>query len=356
MSNETKVAILAIVAIGLFYWGYRFVRGKNILSSSNIYFVEYNHINQLKKSSPVLINGFEVGFVADMYLKPDNHEVIVVKLDLRKDIKVPDNTLAIIKDTGFMGGKAIILEYDTPCDLKGNCAESGSYLKGTTMGLLDSMVGEENLKSYMNVLKEGLKDVIDTLNRELLSEDAEGPVAESRRSLRSTRANLETSTGRLDGILAQSSGNINGTLANLRSITDNIAASNEKIDQIIGNANRLTNDLAEADLKKTVQEIGNALDQLNATLHSADSAVAGVAMAIEKINNGEGTIGKLLNDEELYVRLNNLSIQTDSLVEDFQDRPYRYMPFKSRKKVKKYDKKDAKETETQLGQSSTTGG
>ena len=343
MSNETKVAILAIVAIALFYWGFSFIRGKNVLSTSNIYFVEYEDINQLKMSSPVLVNGFQVGYVADINLKPDNHEIIVVKLDLRKDIKVPTNTMAVIITTGFMGGKAVDLIYETPCEVAGNCAESGAYLEGSTLGMLSSMVGEENLKEYIRIMKDGVKDMIDTLNKELLSEDAEGPLAESLRNLSGTLENLESSTGKLDRLLAQSSGNINGTMENLHSITGNLAASNDQIKRIIGNADQVTSKLAEADLGQTLQQVDQALKNLNSTLASADSALYGVATAIEKINSGEGTLGLLISDEGLYNNLNSLSVQTDSLVQDFQDHPYRYMPFKKRKKVKKYDKQDARE-------------
>ncbi len=343
MSNEIKVALLAIASFVLFYWGYRFIRGKNVLATSNIYYVEYDNIDQLQPSSPVLINGFQVGFVAEIDLKPDNYEIVIVKLDLRKDIKVPKDTRAIIKSTGFMGGKAVVLSYDQPCTGKGDCAESGDYLQGGNMGLLDSMVGEDSVDDYLDMVKNSLGDIIDTLNRKLLSDDAEGPLAESLRSMETTMANLEASTGRLNRLLATSSDDISGSLANMESITGNIAESNEKISRLIANAEAISSDVAEADLKTTLAEVDSSIQQLNATLATADSALSGVALAIDKINTGEGTLGKLLGDDELYYRLNNLSNQTDSLVEDFQERPYRYMPFKSRKKVQKYDRKDAKQ-------------
>lgn len=343
MSNEVKVALLAIAAFVLFYWGYRFVRGKNILSTSNIYYVEYNNIDQLQISSPVLINGFQVGFVSNIQLKPDNYEIVVVTLDLRKDIKVPKDTRAIIKSTGFMGGKAVVLSYDQPCLGEADCAESGAYLQGGSLGLLDSMVGEETVDDYLEVLKNNLGDIIDTLNRKLLSEEAEGPLAESLRSLETTMANLEASTGRLNRLLATSSDDISSTMANMERITSNISDNNEKIASLIGNFETVSSDLAEADVKETLAEVDASIQQLNATLAAADTALGGVTVAIDKINTGEGTLGKLLGDDELYNRLNALSIQTDSLVEDFQERPYRYMPFKSRKKVQRYDRKDAKQ-------------
>lgn len=354
MSNEVKVALLAIVAIALFYWGYKFVRGKNVLSSSIIYYVEYDNVDQLSISSPVLINGLQVGFVADIYLNPDDYNTVIVKLDIDKDIKVPQDTRAVIMDTGFMGGKAITLEFNRFCT-EGNCAPSGSYLSSGRKGLLDSMVGEEELKDYIELLKTGIKEVIDTLNKELLSEEAEGPLAETLRSLSGTVANLETTTAQLNGLLASSSGNIEGTMANLNAITGNIEDSNKKIDRIISNADKITTELAEADLRETLAGVDSSIQQLNKTLTAADEAVSGVSVAITKINEGEGTLGKLLGDEELYNRLSQLSMETDSLIEDFQERPYRYMPFKSRRKVRKYDRKDAKLEAKEEAETAATG-
>lgn len=346
MSNEVKVALLAIVTFALAFWGYKFIRGKNVLATSNIYYVEYNNINQMNLSSPVLINGFQVGFVADIFLKPDNHNIVVVKLDLRKDIKIPKNTVAKIMSTGFMGGKAVTLEYSQPCS-NGDCAKSGDYLHGEMVGLLGSMVGEESLKTYINIVKEGFKDLLDTLNKEMLSEEAEGPLAETLRDMRGTIANLNSATGQVDRLLRSSSGDIEATMSNLRGITEQIQASNEKIKGLIDNAHSVSQDLAEAELKQTLAEAKAAISNLNSTLASANDAVSGFSDAMEKVNQGEGTLGKLLVDEQLYNNLSTLSTDTDSLIEDFQTRPYRYMPFKSRKKVKKYDRKDSQDAAKQ---------
>lgn len=335
MSNETKIGLLAIIAIAVSIWGYKFVKGKNLLVTSNIYFVEYDNVDQLKSSSPVLINGFQVGIVADVYLKPDNYELIIVKLDLDKTMKIPKNTIAQVISTGFMGGKAVNLIFDRPCS-GDNCAESGAYLKGESLGLLSSMVAEDEMKAYMEIISTGLKGVIDELNNSLL-EDSDSPLAKSLQDMQATIANLKAGTARLNQLLASSSGNIAGTMDNLESLT----SEEGKLQSILTNADELTHKLKDVDINKTLEEVSTTIKSLNETLASADQTLGGVTTAVGKINSGEGTLGKLMTDEALYQRLNTLSFRADSLISDLQQKPYRYMPFKSRKKVKRFDKKDA---------------
>ncbi len=343
ISNEVKIGILAVVAVSLSLWGYKFIMGQNVLTSSNIYYVEYANVNQLQKATPVTINGFPVGVVADLYLKPNDPErKIVVVLDLSRDIQIPKNTKAVIISTGFMGGKAIMLDYEKPCSGE-DCAKSGDYLKGETRGLLASMVGEDKVQSYVDIIKSGLEEIIDTLNQEFLDENSNSPIALSVRDLRSTMANLKSSTGQLDALMQRSSGDISGTLKNLNAVTKTIETNNEKIKSIISNTDALSAQLVEADLKQTIAEIKTAVGNLSKTLSTADEAISGVSSTVGKINKGEGTLGKLMQDEALYYELKELSVTLDSLAMDIEKRPYRYIPLKSRRKVQKYDRLDAKD-------------
>lgn len=345
MSNEVKIGILAVVAIALSLWGYKFIMGKNALTSSNLYYVEYQNVEGLQKATPVRISGFQVGVVADIYLKPDDPKrMVVVMLDLNKDIRIPKNTKAVIISTSIMGGKAIVLDYAAPCS--GNdCAPSGSYLQGESRGLMASMLSEDQAKTYVNVVKEGLNEILDTLNESFLDENSDSPIALSIRDLRYTMANLKSSSSELDVILQRSSKDIQGTFKNLNGVTNTLQANNEKIKEIIVNAENFSADLAKADLHKTADEVVTSIKSLQSTLHSADAAIKSVNLTMGKINAGEGTLGKLLKDETLYYDLRAMATNVDTLVNDLQSRPYRYIPFKSKRKVEKYDRAAAKKTE-----------
>jgi len=341
MSNEIKVALLAITALALSYWGFKFIIGKNVLKNSNIYYVEYQDIDLMKTSSPVTIGGVQVGFVAD--IKPLlDRKMVLVTLDLEEDVRVPESTVAYIKSTGFMGGKAIELRYGDPCS-GDDCAESGEYLQGATLGMISSMLSQEELNEYLNILENSIGAIVDSLSVHLIGDDADGPLANSLRSLEATMSNMESASGQLNGILYKSSDNINSTLANLESITSNLDSSNHQITKIIDQTEQFSGQLASVDLAATLKEVETTIEDLRATLGKADDSFEGISNLVDNLEAGEGTLGLLLQDDKLYRELSRLSSQTDSLVNDFQERPYRYMPLKSRRKVLRYDRKDENE-------------
>lgn len=341
MSNEVKIGILAVAALALSFWGYKFIMGKNLLVKSNVYKVVYNTTEGMQVGTPVRINGVEVGSVASVELMiEDPDRKVMVYLDLDRSIKIPKTTKAVIVAVGFMGGKAVNLMYDRPC--KGSeCAESGQFLEGETRGLLASMVGEDKAEAYMNILKRGLSDIVDTLNAKMLSEDANTPLGKSLKDLQLSLAHLESATSQVDGLMQRSSGKIDGTLTDLKAVTGTLNTQKDQISGIITNANTVSKQLAEADLKKTIGEVQSSIAGLKKTLANADQALTGVSDVVAKINKGEGSLGKMMNDEQLYKDIKKLSTNADSLVNDMQQRPYRYIPLKSRRKVKKYDKLDA---------------
>ncbi|TXB66484.1 MCE family protein [Phaeodactylibacter luteus] len=340
MSNEVKVGILAIVALAVSYWGYKFILGSNVLLKSNTYTVYYPQVDRMQVGTQVFINGVTVGSVADVSLLNDIDRTVKVVLDLNPDMTIPKDTRAVIVSTGFMGGKAVLLEYDKPCS-GDDCAQSGDTLEGVYKDLLGSMVGEDAVADYMSIVQKGLNNVLDSLNAALLSEDSGSPVAEAVRNLNQTLANLNSSTGQLDRMLRASSGNIQGSLKNVEAITANLQANNEKISAILSNADSLSSQLVAADLQATIAEVNATIAQLKGTLAKTDSALGNVNGIVESIGAGEGSLGKLIKDEALYQNLNDVSRKADSLITDFQDRPYRYMPLKSRRKVEKYDRQDA---------------
>lgn len=340
MSNELKVALLAIAALLLAFWGYKFILGNNILEKSNTFQVLYDDTEGLQPGTSVLIHGVTVGSVTGITLLDNDQQQVLVELTLSADYKIPKQTDVVIVSDGVMGGKKVYLEYERPCQ-GDDCAESGAFLNGKTRGILASMIGTDDLSGYIDELKNAMSSLIDSLNRELLSEESNSPIARSLRNMEATTANLKLSTARMDDILRRSSGAIESNLANLDSITTALNGQRDAIAGIIANADSLSSQLVEADLRKTLAEVNATISNLKGTLSTADQALNGVSTAMNKITSGEGTLGKLLEDDQLYMELKELSTSTDSLIEDFQERPYRYMPFKSRKKVKKFDRQDA---------------
>lgn len=341
MSNEVKIAILAIAAIALSFWGYKFILGKNLLIKSNIFYVEYPQVDELMLGTSVTINGVKIGSVESVTLSREDYRGVLVGLDLEKGIRIPQNTLAILAPKGFMGGKVVKLVFDRPCSGP-DCAKAGDYLEGRQWGMVEAMLGEDGFKPYVDTLVLGLNEVFDTINAALLGKESNSPIAQGVKSLNSTLENLKSASFQLDVVVRQSSGKIDGTLSNLYSLTGSLEKKSGEIGSIIDNTSSLTGQLAESDIKQMMKEVNASIIALKTTLQETEKTMAGLNGIVTSISNKEGTLGKLIYEDDLYESLNSLSYGMDTLVTDLQVRPYRYIPLKSRKKVKKFDRLDAK--------------
>ena len=272
----------------------------------------------------VTISGVPIGSVAKIELVENKKGKVLVTLDLQSGTQVPKNAVAAILSTGFMGGKVVKLIFDEPCT--NNCAQSGDYLQGKMFGMVTSMLGEDGLAQMMDEVKDGFGAIIDTLNDKVLNEDSNTPIAMAIKDLRQTLGNLQSASLQLDVVVRRSSGKIDGTLDNLYSLTGSIEQKSDQIGQVIDNASTLSNQLVKADLQKTMGEVNESIASLQTTLNETSKAVDGINQLVGQIQDGEGSLGKLVNDEELYENLSSLSHQFDSLATDLQDRPYRYIP------------------------------
>lgn len=339
MSNEIKIGILAIVTIAVAFWGYKFIIGNNILVKTNSYQVLYDDVSGLQIGTDVKIHGVDVGTVAGVKLLPGEKEQVLVVLELDKDISIPKDTRAVIATTSVMGSMDVMLKYEKPCS-GADCAEVGSFLQGETLGLIGSMVGTDNLELYIKELESTLLVLMDSIDQKFLGIESQNPLAKTLRNLDATTSQLSVASAKLNGLLSKE---IKNTLGSLESVTGTLDEKKETLASVLDNADTLTSQLAAANLDQTIGEFQQTLEDLQKTLASATSTLDGVNATVGGISKGEGTLGKLMKDDELYYNLQRLITNADSLSNDLKDHPYRYVPFKSRKKVKRFERLDAKE-------------
>ena len=347
-SNETKIGLLTIVAISLLVWGYKYVKGKNMLKQSNYLYVQYDNVDLLSTSTPVVIQGLQVGIVYDIYFKNDanNKQIVEVILDIQEGINIPKNAFANIVATGLMGGKAVNIEFSNPCNpSQGDCAKNGDYLRGLKKGLVSSILGDgSDMQDYMTVVKENMGDIVDTLKNSIGGEGGESKMMSDVDEILN---NLKSATSKLDRLLNNSSGKIEGLLNNMESITSNINASNSQIKGILQNAETFTAELDRMDLDKTVGKANVAIDgasavmgNLTTTLSNADVAAKELSDLLAKVGGTEGTLGKLINDPAMHNKLEETLLHVNALMQDIRLHPERYRRILS-KKTADYQKPDS---------------
>ncbi len=346
MSNEIKIGILAVVSIVIGIIGVKFMKGQNIFSNHTTIYVKYDQVDQLSASSPVLMNGFQVGSVAEVKLDPEDMNSVLVTLHIDPEIRIHKEARAEI-GSSLMGGTYVIIGKNKNCEGV-SCVANEGNLNGIALGMIGSMLPKEDLEEYTSALRENLGGMLDTVNQKINDPDPNNKIGQSIRDLSATLENLKSSTQQLESIMRNNAQNLNTTMSNMAVLTNTLAENNDKITGILASTQTFTDDLSQMNLSNTMSKAdttllsaNKAVEQLQTTLATSDKMVTNLNEMVTKMKNGEGTIGLMLNDDKLYKNLTKTSEELSKVLTDFKEKPYRYMPLKSRRKVLKHDEKDA---------------
>ncbi|GAA4281813.1 MlaD family protein [Gaetbulibacter aestuarii] len=308
ISKEVKTSVLVIAGIVLFIFGFNYLKGKNLLNSSRTYYTVYDNVEGLESSTPITINGLRVGKVISIGFKGDGSAHLLVEFTVDSDFEFSKNSKAELYETGLIGGKAIAV---VPAFDGAPKAESGATLEGTIKPGLSELVNQrltplqekvEKVTTSVNTAFTNLNDVFD--------EEAKAKMRKSIEDLDGVLISFKRTSDNLNNMLGDKESNLNKSLANVEHLSSNLS--------------KVSDSLAQANLKSTINDLQSTLNNLN-------TMIAG-------INEGNGTMGKLMNDDSLYDNLEGATRQLEELLQDLKLNPKRYVHFSVfGKKAKQYD-------------------
>lgn len=311
-SREARIGGLVILALAVGFWGFNFLKGFNIFASHRTFYAIYNKIDGISVGSAVKMNGLNVGSVTSVELMPDHPGRLLVKFRVsNSQLNIPKDTEARIESSGLIGSTYIQLNlgslYDTP-------AKSGDTLRSQTA---------EDLMSSVNKMLTPVKDKVERLIVDIdsilvpiqavLSPKTVTSISSAIHTIPDIINNIERTTANLDRLIRDEKEKIGRILTNVESISGNLKKNNDKITNILANVESISDSLAKANFKQTIQK--------------ATDAIAKVDDIMTKVNNGEGTLGMLVSDKKLYYELDSIAKNLNSLVEDLQANPHRYVHF-----------------------------
>lgn len=295
-SKEIKVALLGIVAAVMLYFGYTFLRGTDFFSSSNTFYVEYDSVDGLNVSAPIVLNGVKIGTVKDMAILKEKNNKIRVTLAVDEDIVVGDSTIASLTNSDLLGGKAITFF------LRPN---TKTYNGGETLVPFVE-------RSITDMLTAKAMPVLGTIDSTLLKLNAFFG-EDAKRSIQATILNTQATTEAVKNLMVANQRNINQITANMADLTYALKNTEQKFSRLAGNLNQITDTLKNAPINTTVRE-------LNATVAEAQEM-------IHKFNQNSGTLGKIMNDDSLYRNMNASTESLNALLQDLKANPKRYVHF-----------------------------
>lgn len=289
LTKEIKIALVAIVGILVMYFGINFLKGMNLFSTNNAYYMTFDDIQGLGASTPIYADGYKVGTVDGLEYDYKENGPIKVKVDINKDLRIPQGSKAeIVKD--LMGNLQVnLLLANNPRER----VEPGGIIPGAVNGgMMDKAA---NLIPVVEKMLPKLDSILTSVNA-LLADPA---LAASLHNVETITSNLTVSTRELNTLMAGLNKQVPGMIG--------------KANGVLDNTNRLTANLASLDVQGT-------LNKVNQTLESAHQFT-------EKLNSNQGSLGLLMNDTKLYDNLTSTMSHADSLVIDFKAHPKRYVHF-----------------------------
>lgn len=307
------------------------MKGFNFLTPYNRYFVVYNNAGGVLKSTQVLINGFKIGQVEDVeLLEAGDNGRILVTIMVDEKVLMPVGTIAQVS-SDLLGGKSISIKF----------GQSDVMLNknDTLLGVLDEGL-TETLSKMVSPIKEKSEQVLATLDKVLVSMnnvfDSTGTAKLSKgvEDLSSTLNHVKNITGRLDNLTKSQESRIHDMFTHTESIMRNLRNNNELISHSIKNIKSITDSIAAADITSTVNNLNKSLAQMGTML--------------DKINRGEGSLGQLANNDELYKNLSSSSKELSMLLADMQKYPGRYFTVSVFGNNKRSDKADKKEQQKKV--------
>ncbi|MCI6111307.1 MAG: MlaD family protein [Prevotella sp.] len=288
-TKEVKIALVAIAGVVVLFFGMNFLKGLNIFSSEDNYYVQFSDITGLSSSSPVYADGFKVGVVKDIIYDYSHTEGSKVLIGVDKQLRIPQGSSAEIVSDMLGNVKVNLLLANNPREK----VAPGGLIKGMindgAMGKLQDMV------PAVEKMLPKLDSIMTSLNAIL----ADPAIRQSLHNVQAITDNLTTSTAQLNTLMAGLNKNVPGMMA--------------KANNVLDNTETLTANLAAVDVASTMRQV--------------DQTIANVQQLTAKLNSKEGSLGLLMNDTQLYDNLNSTMRNADSLVIDLRQHPKRYVHF-----------------------------
>ena len=308
LSREIKTAILALSGIVLFIFIFYYLKGENILDNTKEISAIYDNVEGLAPSAPVTINGLKIGKVQSIHFTKDLSGKLNVNLRIDSDFEFSKNSTAQLYEAGLIGGKAIAI---IPAFDGAPNVESGDLLKSDVKPGLTDLVNQRltPLQEKIETMMVSADTLLVNLNS-LFDSKTKSNIKSSIAELTTTIASFRSTSESLNELVADNSSSIGETITNFNEISEDLT--------------HLSSSLATADF-----------DTIMADLKSTISSFDQLLTAIE---NGEGSVGKLMKDEAVYNNLQGATKQLEELLEDMKLNPKRYVHFSLfGKKAKQYD-------------------
>lgn len=297
--KEFRVGLFVVLMAAALYIGFNYLRGLDVFSPLNTYYVTYQNISGLNKGDRVILNGLDVGSVVERRFSDDNYNEIIVTLAIDKTIKLTDSTMARLAKPDFLGANQIQLIMK---EGGSKVLESGDEIMGDVDKGVTELLTEEGLSAAnsLSALVNKINDVLD-------------PFVDRADTISLAIDNFKKFSDELVDITQEGKLTLEQLRLKIDFVTDSLVAAMGGVKPLMAEYQKLGEKL-------------NAID-IESRLTKMDSVLDGTQTFLSRLNSDEGTLGKLMSNDSLYDNLTQTMADLDSLFIDLRYNPKRYMHF-----------------------------
>ena len=294
-TKNVKIALTVLLGLVLLYWGINYLKGINLLTPANYFYTEVESTEGLLEAAPITVNGFQVGQVREIQYDYQKHKITVM-LAMNKEMQVPEGS-TINMVSGLLGGTSLVLNLGD-----GPAMKTGSFIPTSEVpGLMDHVT--DNMMPMVTEMLPKVDSIVGNLNG--LTGDPALAAAMSR--LDGITRQLQASAQQLTVLMTGLNRSIPGVMSNVKGITGNLSGASDNI----------------TDLSASLKQL-----PLDSTVKALNATLANLQALSEQLNDKNSSMGKLINDRELYDNANHAIASLDSLLIDIKAHPKRYINVK----------------------------
>ena len=301
ISNETKIGVMAVVALAALILGFNFLKGSSLFQHTKKLYAIFDNVEGLETSNAVQIDGLTIGSISGINESDkDLSSGIVVTITLKKDVHIPKNSIGVI-NSGLISSATIVINKGTDNDF----LNDGDTLK------------TKKQSNLLTQVQASVNPIIVQLGGTLTSLDSLIEVIGSmfdprlKNNFGSIVANLASSSAELQKLLNTQTGYLATSLKNMSDFTGNLDKNNDHITHTLDNLDKTSASLAAAKLPEAVESVQSTMTELKGV--------------VAKINSTNGSLGLLINDKRLYQNLEGTTRSLNTLLDDLRVHPKRYV-------------------------------
>ncbi len=298
MKQEVKIGIVVTLSIVVLIWGLSYLKGNDLFQSDNYFYATFDDVQGIKKSAPIMLNGFQIGYVRKITLSEKNSKLLM-ELSVLEKYSILKNSKALIYSTDLMGTKAVKIVMGKSAEKM----ESGDTIQSGIEG--DMLAELMPLKDQLSTLLVSVDTILQDVHA-LLDTSTQGDIKEIIKNLNSTSSSINS-------LMLSEKQRLKSILSNIDSITSMFKNNSKQLSNAMSNFSNISDSIAQSNLKQTIE--------------NADKTLAKTAEIMSKINSGQGSLGALVKNDTLYYNLEKSTESLNKLLIDMKKNPKRYVHF-----------------------------